>query len=59
LFVKLSCNWTDIQTRVSFAYQGLYLNVLVNDNNPQLQWAVAQFKSFEEYEKHKYSHHNG
>jgi len=54
LIVMLSCNWQDPTTRIKFAAQGLYLNVLKEDKNQKVRWAVAQFQTSEEFEIYQY-----
>ena len=54
LFVQLCCDWSDPQVRMTFAHQGLYINILENDLSVHVRWATSQFKAYEEYELLQY-----
>ena len=43
--VMLSCDWSSSSTRAGFAAEGLYLNVLVNDPDPKVQWLAKTMLS--------------
>lgn len=57
LFVMLSCNWADPDVRKKFAAQGLYLNVLKEDEDWSVAFAAYGFLASEESLKTQYKKH--
>ena len=54
LFVMLSCDWQNPTTRIKFAAQGLYLNVLKDDENAHVRMAVLTYQNNEELTRIQY-----